>query len=66
VRPHPKHFPPAASSPFDAFATAAHFPPDAYPVRAPAEHDREDFYVLFHIKLFAIMEMSVPRVTVAQ
>jgi len=36
------------------------------PCVLPPEHDREDFYVLFHIKLFAIMEMSVPRVTVAQ
>ena len=35
-------------------------------VRSTADHDREDFYVLFRTKVFAIMEMSVLRVTVAQ
>jgi hypothetical protein len=34
--------------------------------RSTADHDHEDFYVLFQAKLFAIMEMSVLRVTVAQ
>ena len=63
---HSKLSPPAASSPFATLATSACFRSCARCARNGADHDHEDFYVLRHTKLFAIMKMSVPRVTVAQ
>jgi hypothetical protein len=63
---HAKRSPSAASSPFATLATSARFPSSARCAHCGADHDHEDFYVLFHTKLFAIMEMSVLRVTVAQ
>jgi hypothetical protein len=63
---HTKRSPSAASSPFATLTTSARFPSYARCARSGAYHDHEDFYVLFHTKLFAIMKMSVLRVTVAQ
>jgi|HubBroStandDraft_3_1064219.scaffolds.fasta_scaffold300899_1 hypothetical protein len=63
---HAKRSPPAASSSFATLATSVRFPSCARRARSGADHDREDFYVPRHTKLFAIMEMSVLRVTVAQ
>jgi len=63
---HAKRSPPAASSPFATLATSARFRSYARCACSGTDHDREDFYVLFHTKLFAIMKMSVLRVTVTQ
>ena len=47
---HAKRSPPAVSSPFGTLATSARFLSYVRCARSGADHDREDFYVLFHTK----------------